>query len=234
MTSKTIAFIFARGGSKGIPGKNIALLGGLPLIAHSIRQARACQAIAQVVVSTDDEAIAEVARQQGALVPFLRPAELASDKASEWLAWQHAVSYCLRDPSIGPFSVFISLPATAPLRQVQDIDACLKRYGQGDVDMVLTGTPAQRSPFFNMVQQRPDGQVELVMPGQYHRRQDAPPLYDLTTVAYVSSPEFIMAHQGIWQGRVALVSVPRERAIDIDEPLDLYLAECLYQRENHA
>lgn len=131
MTNKTIAFIFARGGSKGIPGKNIALLGGLPLIAHSIRQARACPAIAQVVVSTDDEAIAEVARQQGALVPFLRPAELASDKASEWLAWQHAVSHCLRDPSIGPFSVFISLPATAPLRQVQDIDACLTRYGQG-------------------------------------------------------------------------------------------------------
>ena len=228
MSKAVLAFIFARGGSKGIPGKNITLLGGKPLIAHSIEQALCHPDIGRVVVSTDDAAIATVAREYGAEVPFLRPAELASDTASEWQAWQHAVRFCLAAGY--EFSTFISLPTTAPLRNQQDISACLARYGEGDVDLVLTGTPAARSPYFNMVKTNAMGRVELAVPGLYTRRQDAPPLFDLTTVAYVSSPHFILSADSLWSGRVALVTVPKERAIDIDEPLDLYLAECLYQR----
>ena len=228
MGDAALAFIFARGGSKGIPGKNITPLGGKPLIAHSIEQALSHPDIGRVVVSTDDTAIAAVARDYGAEVPFLRPAELASDTASEWLAWQHAVTFCLETGY--EFSTFISLPTTAPLRNHQDISACLDRYRIGDVDLVLTGTPAARSPYFNMVKTNGEGLVELAVPGAYRRRQDAPTLFDLTTVAYVSSPQFILTADSLWAGRVALVTVPRERAIDIDEPLDLYLAECLYQR----
>jgi len=234
MAVKTLAFIFARGGSKGIPGKNIAPLGGKPLIAHSIEMALAHPLIDDVVVSTDDEQIAHVARSYGAKVPFMRPAELASDTASEWLAWQHAVAFCRSQPQWQGFSTFISLPATAPLRAAEDVTACLQRLWHQPVDMVLTGTAAARSPYFNMVEQAADGRVSLVLPGQYQRRQDAPPLFDLTTVAYAADPDFILANQGIWQGRVSLIEVPRERAIDIDEPLDLFMAQCLYERRLSA
>src|SRR5437764_323228 len=90
---RAIAFIFARGGSKGVPGKNIKPLGGKPLIAHAIDVARATPGIETVIVSTDDPAIADVARRFGAEVPFVRPAELAQDKSSEWLAWRHAIEW---------------------------------------------------------------------------------------------------------------------------------------------
>lgn len=230
MSVKTLAFIFARGGSKGIPGKNIAPLGGKPLIAHSISLALAHPLIDEVVVSTDDQAIALVAQEFGAQVPFMRPAELASDTAAEWLAWQHAITACRAEPRWASFDTFVSLPATAPLRAAQDVTACLARLALGDVDLVLTGTPAARSPYFNMVRQDPLGRVHLAVEGQYQRRQDAPRLFDLTTVAYVARADFVLQHQGLWQGRVGLVEVPRERAIDIDEPLDLYLAQCLYER----
>lgn len=226
--NKTVAFIFARGGSKGIPGKNITSLGGKQLIVHSIEQALTHPAIGRVIVSTDDDAIADVALKAGAEVPFRRPAALASDSAPEWLAWQHAVRFMREQGDL--FSTFISLPATAPLRNHADISACLTRHQRGDVDLVLTGTPSARSPYFNMVRLNDDGLVELAVPGTYTRRQDAPQLFDLTTVAYVSSPDFILQHNSIWAGRIALVSVPKERAIDIDEPIDLYIAECLYQR----
>ena len=228
LNNKTLAFIFARGGSKGIPGKNITLLGGKPLIVHSIEHALTHPAIGRVIVSTDDEAIADVALKGGAEVPFRRPAALASDSAPEWLAWQHAVRFMQEQGDL--FSTFISLPATAPLRNHADISACLARHQRGDVDLVLTGTPAARSPYFNMVRLNNDGLVELAVPGTYTRRQDAPQLFDLTTVAYVSSPDFILQHNSIWAGRIALVSVPKERAVDIDEPIDLYIAECLYLR----
>ena len=106
----------------------------------------------------------------------------------------------------------------------------MERHQRGDVDLVLTGTPAARSPYFNMVRLNNDGLVELAVPGTYTRRQDAPHLFDLTTVAYVSSPDFILQHHSIWSGRVALVAIPKERAVDIDDTIDLYVAECLYQR----
>lgn len=232
MGVNTLAFIFARGGSKGIPGKNIALLGDKPLIAHSILLAKAHPLIDDVIVSTDDMAIAQVALEFGAQVPFMRPAELASDTAAEWLAWQHAISACRIDSRWSDFDTFVSLPATAPLRSPEDVTACLDRLNRGDVDLVLTGSPAARSPYFNMVRQDERGLVHLAEDGHYQRRQDAPPLYDLTTVAYAAKADFILQHQGLWQGRVGLVEVPRERAIDIDEPIDLYLAQCLYDRSH--
>lgn len=109
--SSALAFIFARGGSKGIPGKNITLFGWQALIAHSIEQALCHPDIGRVVVSTDDAAIATVACEYGAEVPFLRPPELASDTASEWQAWQHAVSFC------PPLPVMSSPPLSACQRQ---------------------------------------------------------------------------------------------------------------------
>ena len=225
---KAIACIFARGGSKGLPGKNIRLLGGKPLIAWSIEQALAVKRIERVIVSTDSEEIAAVAREYGGEIPFIRPAELALDNSPEWLAWRHALNYLRVTTGVLP-EVMVSVPTTAPLRLVQDIENCLDEYAQGYVDMVITVTEAHRSPYFNMVKTYPDGTVSLVNPpsSPVARRQDAPVVYDMATVCYVANAEFIMTHNAMFEGRVKAVNVPVERAIDIDTLLDFQIAECL-------
>jgi CMP-N-acetylneuraminic acid synthetase len=225
---KATAFTFARGGSKGLPEKNIRPLWGKPLIAWAIEHALAIKRIERVIVSTDSEEIAAVAREYGAQVPFIRPAELARDDTPEWLAWRHALNYLLDIEGALP-EVMVSVPATAPLRLPLDIEKCLDEYGKGNVDMVVTVTDAHRSPYFNMVITNADGTVGLVNPPRSAivRRQDAPVVYDMATVAYVARPEFVMTHDATFEGRVRAVHVPPERAIDIDTLLDFQIAECL-------
>ena len=225
---KAIAFIFARGGSKGLPGKNIRLLGGKPLIAWSIEHALAVKRIERVIVSTDSERIAEVACEWGAEVPFIRPAELALDDSPEWLAWRHALTY-LRDTDGVLPEVMVSVPTTAPMRLPVDIENCLDEYEKGDADMVITVTDAHRSPYFNMVKTQADGSVGLVIPPQsaVTRRQDAPTVYDMATVAYVIRPLFVLDHSAMFEGRVRAVHVPVERSIDIDTLLDFQIAELM-------
>lgn len=225
---KAIAFIFARGGSKGLPGKNIRLLGGKPLIAWSIEHALAVKRIERVIVSTDSVQIAGVAREWGAEAPFMRPAELARDDSPEWLAWRHALTY-LRDTDGVLPEVMVSVPTTAPMRFPVDIENCLDEYEKGDVDMVITVTDAHRSPYFNMVKTQADGSVGLVIPPQsaVTRRQDAPTVYDMATVAYVIRPLFVLDHSAMFEGRVRAVHVPVERAIDIDILLDFQIAELM-------
>lgn len=225
---KIVALICARGGSKGLPGKNIRPLAGKPLIAWAIDQARAVKRIGRVIVSTDSEDIAAVARKTGAEVPFLRPAELAQDNSPEWLVWRHALNYLKESGGAYP-DALISVPATAPLRDIVDLERCLDEFEKGGVDMVITVTDAHRSPYFNMVKVLPDGALSLVIPSadSLVRRQDAPVVYDVTTVAYVARPEFVMSRSGIFEGRVRHVHIPAERALDIDTPLDFRIAECL-------
>jgi CMP-N-acetylneuraminic acid synthetase len=225
---KAVAFIFARGGSKGLPGKNIRPLGGKPMIAWSIEHALAIKRIARVIVSTDSEEIAAVARDYGAEVPFIRPAELARDDSPEWLAWRHALNF-MRETTGELPEVMVSVPTTAPLRLALDIENCLDEYEKGEADIVITITDAHRSPYFNMVKNNADGTVGLVNPPQLAlaRRQDAPVVYDMATVCYVANPAFVMTHNASFEGRVRAVHVPAERAIDIDTLLDFRIAECL-------
>ncbi|HWA70585.1 MAG TPA: acylneuraminate cytidylyltransferase family protein [Rhizomicrobium sp.] len=225
---KAVALICVRGGSKGLPGKNIRPLMGRPLLAWSVLHARAVPRIGRVIVSTDSEEIADMARAAGAEVPFMRPAELARDDSPEWLVWRHALDYLKQSDGAHP-DALVSLPATAPLRAPADIENCLDEYAKGESDIVITMSAAHRNPYFNMVKRNADGTVGLVIPpqGAVFRRQDAPAVYDVTTVAYVMRPAFVMEKTGIFQGRVGAVEVPVERALDIDTPLDFAIAETL-------
>jgi len=228
MSDHLTAFIFARGGSKGLPRKNIKVLAGKPLIAWAIETALKVSEVNRVVVSTEDPDIAHVAREFGAEVPFIRPKNLASDNASEWDAWRHAL-LTLRDIE-GEFpNPFISVPTTAPLRLPDDIRACISTYNEGGADVVLAVTEAHRNPWFNMVTAKGDGTVRLVneFSGFINRRQDAPCVRDITTVAYVANPHFILENNRIFDGIVKSISVPVERAIDIDTPHDFAIAEFL-------
>jgi len=224
---KYVALICARGGSKGLPGENIKLLDGIPLIGRSILAAKQVDRIDRIIVSTDSKDIAVVARKYGAEVPFMRPSELAQDESSEWLVWQHALDYLEKD-SPQSLDGLVNLPATAPLRSYIDIENCLDEYERGDVDIVITVTEAHRSPYFNMVANDKNGYSSLIISGNnIVRRQDVPVVYDMTTVAYVAKPEYVKNSNGIFDGRVRSVYVPINRAIDIDTELDFRVAESI-------
>jgi N-acylneuraminate cytidylyltransferase len=184
--------------------------------------------VESVIVSTDDEEISSVALAHGAEVPFLRPAELACDDSPEWLAWQHAVSWFIE--ARGMFDCFLSLPATSPLRAVEDVTACIERLqSEPTTDAVITVTEASRSPYFNMVHLDDDDCAEIVIgsAGNIARRQDVPKVYDITTVAYAVRPQFILHGQRLFDGRVSAVKVPLERAADIDTEYDFRLVEAM-------
>lgn len=221
------AFIFARGGSKGIPGKNIKPIAGKPLIAHSIELALRSSIIDRVFVSTDDQDIAQVAREYGAEVPFIRPAELASDTASEWLAWQHAVRFIQEE--IGSFQTFISLPTTAPCRVLNDIEGAHALLN-GDVDIVVTAAESHHNPHFNMLKKTSHYYEKFIVSAEgYTRRQDVPKAYNMTTVAYVTTPDFILNNSSIWDGIMQAHIVNPLNAIDIDDENDFKLAELILE-----
>ena len=222
------AYIFARGGSKGLPGKNIRMFCGRPLIGWAIEHARQVPRIQRVIVSTDCQQIANVALNFGALVPFLRPSKLAGDDSPEWLAWRHALKHMRGVDGKYP-EAFLSVPTTSPLRSPADIENCLKEFEKSGADAVITMTEANRNPYFNMVKRDMGDFVGLVIPpsGKVSRRQDAPECYDVATVAYVLDPHFVMSNGSLFEGRVRGVLVPKNRAIDIDSPLDFQIAEIL-------
>lgn len=220
-TNNIFAFIFARGGSKGIPFKNIVNLNGKPLIQYSIEIAKQMDQIQKIFVSTDCEKIKAVSLENDVEV-IDRPPDLATDQSPEWLSWQHAIR--TTKEKYGNFKYFLSLPATSPLRNKSDIEKCIYALNK-NVDLVLTMTEAKRNPWFNMVKFSENGNLKLIINDKFiSRRQDAPICYDLTTVAYFARPSFILKSKGIWDGKVAGVEIPNERAIDIDNLFDLEIA----------
>lgn len=231
-TVKVIAAIFARGGSKGVPRKNVRPLAGVPLIGYAIRTAQQIPRVSRIIVSTDDEEIAATARTFGAEVPFMRPPHLATDTASEWLAWQHLIAHVGDAFGTADDDILLSVPTTSPLRAVADVEACLDALIDSAADVAITMTPAARHPAFNMVARGADGTVTLAM--QFDppvvRRQDAPALFDITTVAYAARAPFVLRSAGIFQGCVTASIVPAERALDVDTEHDWAVAECLMAR----
>jgi N-acylneuraminate cytidylyltransferase len=230
LSKNIVAFIFARGGSKGVPGKNIRPIQGKPLIAHAIAAARNTPQISAVVVSTDDPAIAEVARAWGADVPFMRPADLAADDSPEWLAWRHALEQV--QAARGPIDLFVSVPTVCPLRTSQDIARCIDRFEQGDADLVLTVVPARANPYYTLIEIDAADTPHLVKTPDtsLSGRQQAPKVYQIVAGCYVARPQFIMENMGIWSGRMRTVEIPEEHGVDIDTEMDFALAELLMAR----
>lgn len=230
-SSQTWAFVFARGGSKGVPRKNIAPLGGRPLIAHSIEVALASPSIHAVAVSTDDEEIADAARQAGAHHVLMRPPELAADTAAEIDAWRHAVRTLQGDGH--RFDIMVSLPATSPLRTVADVEGALELFRAKNADFGITVHPAAAHPAFNMVTLDEDARpvFSFRQGGRLIRRQDAPPAYQIAAVAFIARTDVVLSGVDLYSTRVCAYEVPHERAVDIDAPLDLEFIRFLYARQ---
>jgi CMP-N-acetylneuraminic acid synthetase len=198
------------------------MLCGKPLIVHTIEQARRCKFIAQIYVSTDDAQIAEIARRAGALVPFMRPADLATDQVGKLDVLRHLCSQ-LNSRGIR-FDLLVDLDPTSPLRTVHDIKVCVDAMKPG-VDRVITAFPSEKSPYFNMVERDQNGWARLVKPMDppIVRRQDAPQVYSMNASIYVWRPEQL--ERGLFKGNTHLHVMPRERSIDIDSDLDFMIVE---------
>lgn len=218
------AVICARGGSKGLPGKNIRPLGGRPLIAWSVAAAKASALVDRVLVSTDDPEIAAAARDAGVEVPFLRPAELATDTANLVDAVIHAL-----DTAGDRTDYVVLLQATSPLRTAEDIDGCIRLCAEHTAFAAATICEADKSPYW-MFHLNDDRSVRLVIPRDEvgFLRQALPAAWAANGAVYVADAVWLRQERTFWRQGVTLgYPMPRERSVDIDNLLDFRLAELL-------
>lgn len=227
--------VCARGGSKGLPNKNLRPLLGRPLVVHSVEQALAWGR-GRVVCSTDSEEIARAARAAGADVPFLRPAELATDAAGKVPVIRHALAECEKDGT--RYEMVVDLDVTAPVRTVADIEACVEAFRRERPQVLFTVTRARKNPYFNMVERRPDGRLTVAkpLPGAVLRRQDAPEMFDINGCVYVYDARALAAaaFPGVLQARFAIHEMPEDSAYDIDTEVDAAIVEALLRRRGGA
>jgi CMP-N,N'-diacetyllegionaminic acid synthase len=227
---RRIAVICARGGSKGLPNKNLRLLGGVPLIVHTIRQALATSILDAVAVSSDSEAILEVAKQNGVFHLIKRPFELATDEASKVPVIRHCVNEV--EKVAGVFDYVADLDCTTPIRLVEDIVNAFGMIERAGVSTLISGTPARKLPYFNLVERNSRGFVEIskATTPPIVRRQDAPMCYDMNASIHIWRRDVLFASDARFQSDTILFEMPFERSIDIDTEIEFEINESLMQR----
>jgi CMP-N,N'-diacetyllegionaminic acid synthase len=216
---KILAVIPARGGSKGLPGKNIRPLAGLPLIAHSILCAQMSSVISRTIVSTDSTEIAEVARRYGADVPFIRPADLAKDNTAMWPVLRHALDEIERIDKAN-YDYLILLDPTSPGRLPADItDALAKLRSIPEAVGIVAVSIPEFNPIWHCVTEREGWMVDLIQDAnQFNRRQDVPTVYRINGSLYIWRADFVRKEKQGWrQGHHLIYQMPEERAIHIDD-----------------
>ncbi len=225
---KTLFLIPARGGSKGIPDKNIRPFLGRPLILRSVDVARVFAEDTDICVSTDSGKIADVVRAAGLEVPFLRPDELASDTAGSYEVMLHALDYYEK---LGRhYDRLVLLQPTSPLRTAEDVRKCLDRYTP-DCDMVVSVKQADTNPYYNAYETDGEGYLHISKGnGRYTRRQDAPDVWEYTGAVYVINTESLREHPLSEFTRRIPCEMERIRSVDLDTPLDWLIAETLAAR----
>jgi CMP-N,N'-diacetyllegionaminic acid synthase len=229
---KRLCTICARGGSKGLKDKNLRELCGKPLIAHSILQAKASALFDAVAVSSDSERILNAAREWGADYLVIRPPGLAGDAAPKVPAIRHCVLEAERMAG-KVFDTLVDLDATSPLRLPGDIVGAIALLERGDCANVITGSPARRSPYFNMVEIGEDNIARLCKkPAKpVERRQDAPRCYDMNASVYVWRRKTLFDLDGVLGPDTRLFEMPEERSLDIDTELDFEIVEYLMRKK---
>ena len=226
-----LGVITARGGSKGIPGKNIKLLGGKPLIAYTIESAKKSKLITHLIVSTDDEKIADVCRQYGADVPFIRPKELAQDTTPHLPVMQHAIKFMEEKLGI-VFDYAVILQPTSPFRTPEDIDGTIQKLIDTEADSAVSLVEFDKS-MHPMKAKKLEGDKVLsycLEEVEGIRRQDIPIAYRRSGAVYAMKRDLLIKDNRLYGDFVVGYIVPKERSIDIDEPIDWIRAE--YMLEN--
>ena len=218
-----LVIIPARGGSKGIPGKNIKLLGGKPLIYYAIDVARAIVDDTHICVSTDDDQIIRVVEQYGLSVPFIRPTELATDTAGSYGVLLHALSFY--ESKGEHFDAVVLLQVTSPFRTVNHVREALNLYNK-DLDIVVSVKETDSNPYYLCFEEDTEGMLHISKgDGHYTRRQDCPPVYEYNGAIYIINPERMKAMPlNKFKKRVKYV-MDREHSVDLDTMMDWMIAE---------
>ena len=224
-----LAAVCARGGSKGVPGKALRVIGGRSLIAHAIECALNCSIVDRVVVSTEDHEIAEEASRFGAEVPFIRPLELATDDSPKWDVFRHLVEWMEDNESVS-VDILVDLDAGVPLRQPADVEACVKLLDEKPADVAVTAFASHRNPYFNMVELAENGLVKIVKgrPQPIHNRQAAPDVFSLSPAVYAIRRNALNRWAHWSQAPMAVHIIPRERAWDVDSEIDLKFVDYIF------
>jgi len=227
--NKVLAIIPARGGSKGLPGKNIKELCGKPLIVWTIEQTKSCSDIDRVVVSTDDENIADVAKKHGAEVPFMRSVELASDTASSMDVIFHTVGWLKKHENYHPEYILLLQP-TSPLRTAKDIERAIQTLKDKSAQAIVSVCEADHHPWWSNILPEDGNMKDFLRPEILNkRRQDLPIFYRLNGAIYLSETEYLYAYNGFLGPDTFSYKMPKEHSIDIDSDLDFRLASLLLE-----
>ena len=220
-----LVVIPARSGSKGIPGKNIKKLHGKPLINYTIEAAKEIFENSQVIVSTDDKEIAEIAASHGANIPFLRPKELAQDDSSTRDVILHLVDYFERQKSMP--SVIVLLQVTSPIRNSKHLNEALDLFFHKDCDMVVSVTESKTSPYFNLYEENKEGYLQKSKDGAFTRRQDVPPVYEYNGAIYIFKTKSIVESEMKDFEKITKYVMSKNDSVDIDDEVDWKIAEYL-------
>jgi N-acylneuraminate cytidylyltransferase/CMP-N,N'-diacetyllegionaminic acid synthase len=216
----------ARGGSKRIPGKNIKPLCGKPLLAYAIDAAKGAGLFDRIIVSTDSAEIAEVAKNCGAEVPFLRPSKLAKDGTATTPVIQHAVRFLERNGETA--DVIVLLEPTTPLRTAQDVKNCVEMLFAKKADSVVSVRKVPHPPHWMLLVDKDRKAKEFIKNGlKIKTRTGIPELFELNAAVYVVRKSVLMKRGTIFGSRLYAYEMPAERSVDIDEPIDFKLAEAL-------
>lgn len=228
---KILGLIPARGGSKGVPGKNIKTFAGEPLIAHSIKVGLQCEKIDRLILSTDDEKIAVVGKEYGVEVPFIRPHYLATDEAMALDVFQHALSYVM-DQRYIPDAVLVLQP-TSPLREVADIENAISLLENSNFDQVISVTEVNQHPMW-MKTMGHDYELQSYIKelAVSLRRQDLPQLYIPNGAIYIYRRDYLLEPQK--KHSVGAFIMAQWKSIDIDNPLDFFLAEQVMKAKDNG
>lgn len=223
--------ICVRAGSKGVPNKNIRMIAGKPLLAHTIGQAKASGLFQAIAVSSDGPEILAVAEEWGADYRVERPASLAGDNAPKLPAIRHCVEAVEGEVGI-QYDEIVDLDATSPLRAVSDIVGAVELLENAAADNVITGANARRSPYFNLVEVSADGSVSLskTLQQPISRRQDAPQCFDMNASIYVWRRTSLFSTDSLFGQSTRLFEMPEDRSVDIDTELDFEIVEFLMTR----
>jgi CMP-N,N'-diacetyllegionaminic acid synthase len=224
---RILGTISARGGSKGVPGKNIRDLGGLPLVAWTIREARCSAYLDRLVVSSDDEGILAVARSHGAETPFVRPPELARDDTPGVDPVLHAVE------ALGPgqYDYVVLMQPTSPLRTTADIDGAIKTCLDHGWPCLISVTETEKSPYFMFQMDEGARLTPVISQDGFHtRRQDLPRVCAPNGALYVARCDWLARTRSFLTPETRGFEMPRERSWDIDELLDFEICELLLKR----
>jgi CMP-N,N'-diacetyllegionaminic acid synthase len=218
---KTFALIPARGGSKGIPRKNVKMIAGKPLIVWTIEAALRSTVLSAVVVSTDDPEIAEVALHAGAQVPFMRPSELAQDQTPGLDPVLHAIDQLPQYDSV------LLLQPTSPLRNTDDIDGCLRMAMQQNAPSVVSVSEADTHPYWTYRMTENQSLLRFVDSAPIARRQDLPAAVALNGAMYFANVNWLRRSGSLVGMETLAYVMTRERSIDLDTPFDWKFAELL-------